>query len=238
MDAGSLNCPDCGAAVSANSTECAFCHARLATIGCPKCYALVFVGSKHCQRCGADVGRPADRDASPLPCPRKCGAMRAVRFGGADMYMCDTCNGLWVEPDTLQRIISERMKPSPMMATGIAAPSPARAKLDTVHYAPCPVCKILMNRVNFAHSSGVILDVCTNHGTWFDADELRRVLEFITRGGLEAARAREARQTQTPTSSPMPNVDDPWQVMRPLLNSDDSTLIIRALVSFTGRKKT
>src|SRR6478672_2383021 len=87
MDARSLNCPDCGAAVPANSTECAFCHARLATIGCPKCYALVFVGSKHCQRCGADVGQPTDRDAKPLDCPRKCGPMRAVRFGGADMYL-------------------------------------------------------------------------------------------------------------------------------------------------------
>jgi hypothetical protein len=94
-----------------------------------------------------------------------------------------------------------------------------------------------MNRINFAHTSGVIVDVCTSHGTWFDADELRRVLEFITAGGLEAARARELRQTPAAASSPIPAAEDPWRLMRPLMNADDNTLIIKALVSFTGRKK-
>ena len=235
MDAGSINCPDCGAAVPANSTECAFCHARLATIGCPKCYALVFVGSKHCPRCGADVGHPADRDAAALACPRKCGAMRAVRFGGADMSICETCNGVWIDTVTLQRIVSERLKPSPMIATGIATPAPARINLETVHYAPCPICTRLMNRVNFAHTSGVIVDVCTNHGTWFDTDELRRVLEFISAGGLEAARARELRQT--PTSLPAPVMDDPWKIVRPILDDGDAKMIFNAVATFTARKK-
>jgi len=236
MDAGSLNCPDCGAAVPANSTECEFCHARLATIGCPKCYAVVFVGSKHCQRCGADVSQPTDRDAAPLPCPRKCGPMRPVRFGGADMDFCETCNGIWVDTATLQRLVSERLKPAPMIGTGIATPPRSAIKLESVHYAPCPICTRLMNRLNFAHTSGVIVDVCTSHGTWFDADELRRVLEFITAGGLEAARARELRQTP---SSPLPatSMDDPWKIVRPILDGDDAKLIINALVTFTGRKK-
>lgn len=237
MDAGSLNCPDCGAAVPANSTECAFCHARLATIGCPKCFALVFAGSKHCQHCGADIGLPTSRDATPLPCPRKCGAMRPVRFGGADMYLCDTCSGLWVDPETLQHLVQDRLKPAPLVGTGIAAPAPTQVKLEHVQYAPCPVCKTLMNRVNFAHASGVIVDVCTNHGTWFDADELRRVLEFITAGGLEAARARELRSPQ-PSASVTTDADS-WTIMKPLLqNGDESArMIINTLVSFSGRKK-
>src|SRR3954463_1770488 len=143
MDARSLNCPDCGAAVPANSTECSFCHARLATIGCPKCYGLVFVGSKHCQRCGTDVSRPEEREATPLPCPRKCGTMRPVRFGGADMSLCETCNGIWVDTETLQHLVAERMKPAPLVGTGITPPAPARIKLDSVQYAPCPICKNL-----------------------------------------------------------------------------------------------
>jgi Zn-finger nucleic acid-binding protein len=237
-DAGALNCPDCGAAVPEHSTECTFCHARLATIGCPKCYALVFVGSKHCQRCGAEIGQPADRAASPLPCPRKCGPMRAVRFGGADMHLCDVCNGVWVETETLQRLVAERLKPSPLLGTGIPTPAAARITLGAVEYAPCPECKNLMNRVNFAHTSGVIVDVCTKHGTWFDADELRRVLEFITSGGLEAARARELRQTPI-SSPPVPAspLEDPWRIVRPILDGDDAKLIINALVTFTGRRK-
>jgi Zn-finger nucleic acid-binding protein len=238
MDAASLNCPDCGAAVPSNSTECSFCHARLATVGCPKCYALVFLGSKHCQHCGAEIAEPTDRDAPPLACPRKCGPMRPVRFGGADMYLCEKCNGLWVDTATLQRLVSERLRPAPMVGTGIVVPPTPRVRLGQVQYAPCPVCKNLMNRLNFAHTSGVIVDVCTQHGTWFDEDELRRVLEFVTAGGLEAARVHELRQTPTslPTSAGTP-MDDQWKIVRPILDGKDGTLIIRALVTFSGRKK-
>jgi len=48
-----------------------------------------------------------------------------------------------------------------------------------------------MNRMNFARCSGVIVDVCKGHGTWFDRDELSRIVEFISDGGLNASRAKE-----------------------------------------------
>ena len=60
-----------------------------------------------------------------------------------------------------------------------------------VSYVPCPQCSQLMNRVNFAHYSGVIIDVCRKHGVWFDRDELSRIVEFIRSGGLDLARTRE-----------------------------------------------
>ena len=190
MDAGTLNCPDCGAGSPANATECSFCHARLATIGCEKCFGMVFLGSKHCQHCGAAVKIPADRDAPPLQCPRRCGAMRAVRFGGADMWECRTCSGLWVDRETVQRLIAEHVKPAPLLGTGLPTPPPAPLKPQPVAYGACPQCQKLMNRVNFGHTSGIIVDVCGPHGTWFDADELRHVIEFVAAGGLENARAR------------------------------------------------
>ena len=48
-----------------------------------------------------------------------------------------------------------------------------------------------MNRVNFAHSSGVILDVCKTDGVWLDRSELQRVLGFVDAGGMTVSRARE-----------------------------------------------
>jgi Zn-finger nucleic acid-binding protein len=48
-----------------------------------------------------------------------------------------------------------------------------------------------MNRINFARCSGVIVDVCKGHGTWFDRDELSHIVEFIRQGGLEASRNKE-----------------------------------------------
>jgi Zn-finger nucleic acid-binding protein len=48
-----------------------------------------------------------------------------------------------------------------------------------------------MNRSNFARSSGVIIDLCKQHGVWFDADELPKIIEFIDKGGLARARQKE-----------------------------------------------
>ena len=48
-----------------------------------------------------------------------------------------------------------------------------------------------MNRVNFAHCSGVIIDTCQKHGIWFDRDELSLIVEFIRSGGLELSRTKE-----------------------------------------------
>jgi hypothetical protein len=66
-----------------------------------------------------------------------------------------------------------------------------------------------MNRFNFAHLSGVIVDVCKGHGIWFDADELRRIVEFIRGGGLVRAREherleleRERQRVQRPAHEP------------------------------------
>jgi hypothetical protein len=49
-----------------------------------------------------------------------------------------------------------------------------------------------MNRKNFGSVSGVIVDVCKQHGTWFDLGELPRVLAFVAGGGMDRTRARVA----------------------------------------------
>jgi hypothetical protein len=54
----------------------------------------------------------------------------------------------------------------------------------------------MMNRINFARCSGVIVDVCKGHGTWFDRDELSAIVQFIGGGGLEVARAKEKHELE------------------------------------------
>jgi Zn-finger nucleic acid-binding protein len=63
-------------------------------------------------------------------------------------------------------------------------PSTRTTAVTTVRYVPCPACSQLMGRKNFGGHSGVIVDVCREHGVWFDESELPRVLEFVERGGL------------------------------------------------------
>ena len=48
-----------------------------------------------------------------------------------------------------------------------------------------------MNRANFARCSGVIVDICKQHGIWFDRDELSSIVHFVRSGGLDLARTKE-----------------------------------------------
>src|SRR5436190_663653 len=72
------------------------------------------------------------------------------------------------------------------------------ARLATV---ACPSCFGLVfvgskHCAHFGKRSGIVLDACAQHGTWFDADELRRVVEFVRDGGLDRARAHDRMQLE------------------------------------------
>ena len=81
--------------------------------------------------------------------------------------------------------------------TGIERPrTSARLAAAPVRYVACPVCRALMNRRNFGGVSGVIVDVCAKHGTWFDRGELPRVLAFVESGGLTHLPERQAHERE------------------------------------------
>jgi Zn-finger nucleic acid-binding protein len=124
--------------------------------------------------------------------------MNAVVIGNTNLRECPRCEGIWADAASLEQICQDREKQAAVL--GMAAPLPEAADGEIeqkIQYVPCPVCNKLMNRVNFAHCSHVVVDVCNPHGTWFDKDELRRIVEFIRAGGLEAARAREIEELET-----------------------------------------
>jgi Zn-finger nucleic acid-binding protein len=199
MNAETLNCPTCGAAASTDAARCQFCDARLATVACPRCFAMMFVGSLHCSHCGAKAGRTESAsDELSGRCPRCRIPLESVAVGEASLCECARCGGLWVDVESFEQIIREREQQT--VALGAAALVPkqtgGKAEPNKVRYVPCPQCNQLMNRVNFARCSGVIVDICKGHGTWFDRDELRRIVEFIHGGGLEVSRAREKQEIE------------------------------------------
>ncbi|MBX3734228.1 MAG: zf-TFIIB domain-containing protein [Verrucomicrobiae bacterium] len=110
--------------------------------------------------------------------------------GEHESFRCVRCGGFWVPAVTLAALTrrADEFRLPPDQADAVlrrpAAPGPAR-------YRPCPVCRELMNRNNYARVSGVVVDECRAHGTWFDCDELNRVLDFVRAGGLDRSRARE-----------------------------------------------
>src|SRR5256884_1365228 len=191
MQAETLNCPNCGAASSTDAPTCQFCGSRLATIACPSCFAMMFIGSKHCPRCGAAAAIPEVKGSETRKCPRCRTEMSFLEIGPTAVRECEQCLGLWLDVPSFEKLCADREQQSVVLGTASPAPTHAVRETSKVHYVPCPECSQLMNRINFARCSGVIVDVCKGHGTWFDASELRAIVEFVRGGGLELSRERE-----------------------------------------------
>lgn len=197
MPAETLNCPMCGAPTASDATRCEHCGARLATVACPSCFGMIFQGAKFCPHCGTPVQRTEVETTSQEKCPRCRTPMNKVLIGKTELCECPRCEGIWADAASLNKICADREEQAAVLGVAGTLHTPGSVELEQqIRYVPCPVCGNLMNRVNFAHCSNVIVDVCSQHGTWFDRDELRKIVEFIRAGGLEQARAREVAELE------------------------------------------
>ena len=125
-----------------------------------------------------------------LSCPRCNGPLQPGAVQQAPLLACSECEGVWLDERSFAQV---RAAPAQHAAALEPEAAPAPAAWEQVRYLPCPCCSALMNRRNFAERSGVIVDVCKEHGTWFDRDELRRVLAYIHQHGKEPARGEVAK---------------------------------------------
>ena len=197
IEQGIYNCPNCGAAAAPDSVRCAYCHSSLATLICSYCFGAIFIGMKHCPWCGANAQAGKPVPSSIGKCPRCALNLMLVPVGDKHLCECEKCGGLWVDKETFQQICTDVEQQQAVMGfdpdskQSTAGPEPNGAT-----YIPCPVCRKLMNRKNFADCSGIIVDWCRDHGIWFDRDELRKVVRFILGGGLVKSRNLEKTRLQ------------------------------------------
>lgn len=194
-----MSCPRCGGSVSATNHACEFCSVQLMLKACPRCFAKMFDGAKHCSHCGASVVVAAivDTEGKGRHCPR-CPRKHLVArlIGDVLLDECPECHGIFVDINALDRILSERRQARAEAILGELSDSlrpleKAAASPSGPMYIRCPDCDNLMNRRNFAAGSGIIVDVCRSHGTWFDVDELPQIIDFTMSGGLERAARKQ-----------------------------------------------
>lgn len=185
------------------SRQCNYCGSPVATVRCGRCFILNVPEALHCIGCGAELGlQPVDHAASDTwLCPR-CRTQHLDAFGSGDgnIYDCPRCGGQFLPHEVLRSLIQR------YQASEVTLPQrlrPHNPLTDKVTYLPCPVCSDLMLRRNFGRISGIIVDVCSAHGTWFDVGEVPRILSFIVQGGLHRAAAVQAEERRSHES---PNV--------------------------------
>ena len=155
-------------------------------VSCPSCFALVFDGTAFCTACGARGARAA-LGSSTSRCAECKQPMQALEVGSTPLLECVRCDSLWVDGETFEALCADgEAQAAVLHRYDGAKPAGARVK-----YRPCVRCGKMMNRVNFARISGVIVDACKGHGTFLDPGELHAIVKFIHGGGLERARARQ-----------------------------------------------
>jgi len=188
VQAGTLNCPECGAAVTSDSPRCPYCSAMLQTVACTRCKGMMFLGSKFCPHCGAPAKPIAVGAQLGDSCPHCHSALTAIRIGACPAEECTRCGGLFLALADFDRVVSDTEAQT--AALGLVLPPPP-AIAPHAMYLPCPHCREPMTRTNYAHASGVITSICRPHGIWLERDQIRQIIEFIRSGGLERARQIE-----------------------------------------------
>jgi Zn-finger nucleic acid-binding protein len=105
------------------------------------------------------------------PCPRcHCGLFEG-RAGDARLLGCGRCGGVWLPAIAWVAVL--RGAAQGYVALAEQAAHHAQAQVSE-GLARCPVCDEPLVRTQ-ARPSTVFVDVCSDHGTWFDANELRIV---------------------------------------------------------------
>ncbi|WP_437274524.1 zf-TFIIB domain-containing protein [Sorangium sp. So ce375] len=188
MHADRSTCPRCGLLINAEGRCYPGCQGPLATVRCGGCFQLNLPDAERCEGCGHELGLEPIPEPDALRCS-DCGEpFSAFRAAAGLLRDCGLCGGQLVDHALLRDLLERRE------SYGTSAPRPPRQPehVDVrVRYVRCPACGQVMNRKNFAGKSGIIVDICREHGTWFDRGELPQLLAFAASGGTARARQQQ-----------------------------------------------
>jgi len=194
-----LACPHCGAGTSERATTCEHCGTELLQKACPRCLQRTFVGHTHCPSCGAELDLAATGAVHPeLACPRCDRPLRGRLVGDVVIDECGACLGLFLDHVAIRRVIEDRAQDRATTLLGALPKHEVTTRVQPGQrmYVKCPRCRDVMNRRLFAAGTGVVVDVCRAHGTFFDAGELPAIIEFVQSGGLAEAARKELAATR------------------------------------------
>ncbi len=111
---------------------------------------------------------------------------------GVDLSVCRCCAGVWLDPESLGLVL-RAMHEEPLKAVRHETEG-ASTPVDTGPAIACPVCGRALRRLTMP-VSGVEVDRCDAHGTWFDRHELERAASAARAGAARGAAAVGAAAT-------------------------------------------
>ena len=104
-----------------------------------------------------------------MHCPSCLESLKREAFSGQTVDRCEKCDGLWLDNSELSALV--RVVP-------VTSKEFAEAQLDRRELA-CPKCQAIMNRINYAHDSGVFIQRCSPcDGVWLGVGQLERIVSY------------------------------------------------------------
>ena len=177
-----MQCAYCGAPLPPKSDICRYCNALNDT----DLRALHF--------------HTTHGPESPRVCPRCESNLQTVEIGiKSHFYIerCSRCLGIFFDPGEIESIVDQSVAnvyDIDFRKLQVLIDE-RRPEDQPVAYIKCPVCSKFMNRKSYGVRSGVIVDVCKEHGAWLDGGELGAILRWAKAGGyLHAERRTEEKQ--------------------------------------------
>lgn len=211
-DAAVVRCSSCGAARGEDAEPyCRYCgssftiHERDLNTICPHCMTRISSKAKFCHSCSTPiVAESEELNPTEMDCP-VCDSVklhsRRMHTDNFNLKECSHCAGLWVSADVFGHLERKAQNEVSAGIQKMGKETPVDKKInssETPHkfYRKCPQCQQLMSRRNYAQASGVVVDVCSKHGIWFDIHELDEILEYIRSGQLLDQQQKVARKAK------------------------------------------
>ncbi len=180
---------------------------------CKHCSAPLKANINRCQYCGVrnDVDLESKHQFtikapySNRICPHCEVALQTIDLkvnGHLYIERCSECFGLFFDPGEIDILLNSTVsKAETVNLKHIQAINQDRFQAKKVKYIKCPVCQMMMSRVNFGYKSGVVIDQCREHGIWLDNGEITHLMEWKKAGGqLLAAQKTPRKQPRKSTN--------------------------------------
>lgn len=168
------SCQNCGApiAFAGATATCTFCDAvnqappRQVQVAVP---VQVIHQTVHVTSTGGSA-------PTGLMCPQCGRRLATVRVKEVELHGCGTCGGIWVDNESAQAMVKAPDAVFEDLARRCG--TGARARRKRTDAPTCAVCRAPLDGV-VSSVEYLNLDICRDHGTWFDAFELSTMIRAL-----------------------------------------------------------
>jgi len=134
------------------------------------------------KRMYASAQPPSDMTVTQKMCPYCKEKLMEKIYEGVPIDTCQKCGGVWLDKDELYQIVERREKSFTPEEKAEVKPEPVQQPKQTelVEEINCPICGVVMKRLTYASTSGIIIDRCPRgDGIWLDKGELEKIQIYI-----------------------------------------------------------